>query len=82
MKIYWKNLIWNYTVRYWFKLKLRGKSKSWKNYYCTKLVWNSKQKAELEKKIREELKKLGKINTCSESYKKAMLHLYWIWWGI
>jgi len=55
MKIYWKNLIWNYTGRYWCKLKFRGKSKSWKNYYCTKLIWNSKQKIELERKLRNHI---------------------------
>jgi len=61
MKIYWKNLIWNHTGRYWWKLKFIRKSKPWKKFYCSKLVWNSRQKAKLEKKIEEELEKLRQL---------------------
>lgn len=58
MKIYWKNLIWNYTGRYWWKLKCFCKNLPYKNFWCCKRVWNSKQKAELEKKLKEEMLKI------------------------
>ncbi len=58
MRIYWKNLIWNYTIRYWWKLKFLFRSRPFKNFYCSKLVWNSKQKARLEKAMTEFLSAL------------------------
>lgn len=62
MKIYWKNLIFNYTGRYWylFKYYKHGLHKSkWKGfYYPGKKFWNSRQEVELEKKLKEEMLKM------------------------
>lgn len=38
MKIYWKKLIWNYTIRYWWKLIHLTYCVSCKNSYIKKLV--------------------------------------------
>lgn len=38
MKIHWKNLIWNYTIRYWWKLTHLMYCVGCKNSYIKKLV--------------------------------------------
>jgi hypothetical protein len=45
MKIYWKNLLWNYTVRLWYCWKYRN-SKFW-NYYCSERYVTERQRQEL-----------------------------------
>lgn len=55
MKIYWSNLLWNCTIRYWYVFKYyldKHHLSKWPNYYNpSKLYWNSKQKEELDRLI-------------------------------
>jgi len=52
-KYSWKNLIWNYTTRLWYCWKFR-KSR-WHDFYCSKRIWNSKQKAHIYQQLQKEL---------------------------
>ncbi len=60
MKIYWRNLIWNYTGRYLrlYRYYKSGLNKSkWKTfYYPHKIFWNSKQEAKLHRKLDKTIK--------------------------
>ena len=41
MKLYWKHILWNHTVRLWYLWKYRNSL--WKDFYCTKLVQTGKE---------------------------------------
>ena len=62
MKIYWKKLIWNYTIRYWRNLIYFRKSAFWKSRnHCDKQIWNSTQWAACEKAMASLLPKLDDV---------------------
>lgn len=44
-RIYWKNLIYNYTIRYWYKFIYC--KPGWKHYYCDKRIWDLKKLVEI-----------------------------------
>lgn len=62
MKIYWKKLIWLYTIRYWRRLIHFRKSAFEKDRLgCYDWIWNSKQEAECMKAIASLLPKLDDV---------------------
>lgn len=65
MKIYWKIVIWNFTIRYWNMLIafLYQKDAIWQDlHYCyNRRMWNSKQWADCEKAFASLLPKLDDI---------------------
>ena len=42
MKIYWTNILWNYTICLWLLFKYRNSK--FRAYYCSKKYWCLKQK--------------------------------------
>ncbi len=51
MKLYWKHIWWNYTVRLWYLWKYRNSK--WKAIHCMKLVQTSKEMDECCRRIDE-----------------------------
>lgn len=41
-KIYWRNLLWNHTIRFWYLWKY--KHSPWKGFFCTSRYWSFKTK--------------------------------------
>ena len=56
-KTLWKNLIWNYTIRLWYRWKYR-KSK-WIIYYAGKRPQKADSQKTLEEKIKIELEQFN-----------------------
>ena len=56
MKIYWRPLFYNVFIRPYHLIKYRNSK--WKEFYCTKQCWNSKQSKQLMKEMDEAIKRL------------------------
>lgn len=57
MKLYWKNIIWNHTVRYYLMWKYRNSE--WKEFYTVKLVQTQKEMDECLHRVNILLKELS-----------------------
>lgn len=65
MKIYWKNIVWNRTIRYWHVLKyykttgVKTHKYKWRSFfYPYKKFSTEKQKELIHKKLNAEISKL------------------------
>ena len=54
-KIFWKNLIWNYSTRLWHLWKYRHNPN--KKFLTTKIIWTEKQKQKLLEEIKKSAEK-------------------------
>ena len=56
MKLYWKHILWNHTVRLWYLWKYRNDL--WKDFYCIKLVQTGKEMKACNTRIKKLLLEL------------------------